>query len=36
MPTWECDSCGAVFDLDDIPETCPECGSEDTTFSLKV
>jgi len=31
---WKCDKCGAVFDLDDIPEKCPECGAEDGTFSM--
>lgn len=31
---WKCDKCGATFDLEDIPEKCPECGAEDSTFSL--
>ena len=31
---WKCDECGAIFDLESIPEKCPECGSEDGTFSL--
>jgi len=31
---WKCDKCGAVFDLGDIPEKCPECGSDDATFSM--
>ncbi|MFX1587587.1 MAG: rubredoxin-like domain-containing protein [Promethearchaeota archaeon] len=31
---WKCDECGYTFDLEDIPETCPECGQEDGTFSL--
>jgi rubrerythrin len=31
---WKCDKCGAKFDLEDIPEKCPECGAEDDTFSL--
>lgn len=24
---WRCDDCGAVGDLDDIPEQCPDCGA---------
>jgi rubrerythrin len=31
---WKCDECGATFDLECIPEKCPECGAEDGTFSL--
>ena len=32
--SWKCDTCGAAFELQDIPETCPKCGTEDGTFSL--
>jgi rubrerythrin len=31
---WKCDKCGATFDLEDIPEECPDCGCDDGTFSL--
>ncbi|MFX1495365.1 MAG: rubredoxin-like domain-containing protein [Promethearchaeota archaeon] len=31
---WKCDNCGETFNLDDIPEKCPKCGAEDSTFSL--
>lgn len=31
---WKCDECGATFNLDDIPEKCPDCGTENGTFSL--
>ncbi|MGM0468214.1 MAG: rubredoxin-like domain-containing protein [Promethearchaeati archaeon] len=34
MPYWKCDKCGAKFDLEDIPEECPECGATDGTFSF--
>ena len=30
---WKCDSCGHEFDLDDIPDKCPKCGS-DESFSM--
>ncbi|MFX0058149.1 MAG: rubredoxin-like domain-containing protein [Candidatus Hodarchaeota archaeon] len=33
MP-WKCDECDAIFDLEDIPKKCPECGEERGTFSL--
>ena len=32
--SWKCDECGATFDLDNIPEKCPECDADDGTFSL--
>jgi rubrerythrin len=32
--SWKCDECGAIFDLDEIPEKCPECDTKDGTFSL--
>ena len=31
---WKCDKCGEIFDLDDIPEKYPKCGTEDDTFSM--
>jgi rubrerythrin len=31
---WKCDECGATFDLEEIPEKCPDCGEEEVTFSL--
>jgi len=31
---WKCDKCGSNFDLEDIPEKCPNCGAEDGTFSI--
>jgi rubrerythrin len=31
---WKCDKCGETFNLDDIPEKCPKCGEEESTFSL--
>jgi rubrerythrin len=31
---WKCDTCGAIFDIIDIPQECPECGANDGTFSL--
>ena len=31
---WKCDKCKETFDLEEIPEDCPECGEEDGTFSL--
>jgi len=31
---WQCDKCGFEFDLDDIPEECPNCGESEGTFSL--
>ena len=32
--SWKCDTCGATFELDDIPEECPKCGTNTGTFSL--
>lgn len=32
--SWKCDKCGYIFELDDIPEDCPECGEDEGTFSL--
>lgn len=31
---WKCDECGYIFELNDIPEKCPECGINEGTFSL--
>lgn len=25
---WRCSECGAVGDIAEIPETCPDCGAE--------
>ncbi|MCJ7647289.1 MAG: hydrogenase maturation nickel metallochaperone HypA [Candidatus Lokiarchaeota archaeon] len=32
--SWKCDKCEKTFENEDIPEKCPECNSEDGTFSL--
>ena len=32
--SWKGDTCGAAFDIEDIPETSPKCGTDDSTFSL--
>ncbi|MHA1192275.1 MAG: rubredoxin-like domain-containing protein [Promethearchaeota archaeon] len=32
--SWKCDKCGKTFEIEDIPEKCPECNSDDGTFSL--
>jgi len=32
--SWKCDKCGKTFENEDIPKKCPECNSEDGTFSL--
>jgi rubrerythrin len=32
--SWKCDTCGATFDNEDIPEKCPRCENEEGTFSL--
>ena len=32
--SWKCDKCGKTFEHEEIPENCPECNSEDGTFSL--
>lgn len=24
---WRCDECGAMGDIDDLPDTCPDCGA---------
>jgi rubrerythrin len=34
MTHWKCDKCEAEFELEEIPEECPECGATDGTFSL--
>lgn len=34
MTQWKCDKCGADFNLDDIPDECPECKANDGSFSL--
>ncbi len=26
-PAEVCDKCGEIFDLDEIPEKCPKCGT---------
>ena len=33
MP-WKCDRCQAIFEMEEIPQKCPKCGTEDGTFSL--
>ena len=32
--SWRCDTCGAAFGNEDIPEECPKCGTIEGTFSL--
>ena len=32
--SWKCDKCGFLFNEDDIPEKCPQCGTDNGTFSL--
>lgn len=32
--SWKCDTCGATFESEDIPEKCPKCSVDDGTFSL--
>ena len=32
--SWKCDTCGAMFRKEDIPEECPKCGTIEGSFSL--
>jgi len=25
--TWKCAQCGAIGDIEDLPDTCPDCGA---------